>query len=144
MKTILSTLLLLSILISSNCQIIEAKDVPFPVKVAFEGGYPSIKEVQWRLNGNYYNATYEVDQLKKIVTYNEYGIFIESKAGVLLTELPKSIQEYVNLHGTGDFLKEYYKVIQADGTESYEIFLNDKNITFNSKGELIKSSVLKA
>ncbi len=139
MKNIITIVFTLLSVISLNGQIIELVNLPDPVKRAFERGYPTITDVQWSINNNYYNGTYEVDQLKKIVTYDEYGIYIESKGGLLLTELPTPIQDYVNLHGTGDFLKEYYKVLKADGTEYYEVLLNDKKINFDSEGNLTKS-----
>lgn len=143
MKILFSSFLLFFVLISGISQIIETTIVPFNVKRAFAEGFPSITSVVWSVNNNYYNGTFEVDQLKKIVTYDEFGTYIESKAGLLLSELPLTIQDYINLHGTNDFQKEYYRVLKADGTESYEIILNEMNITFNAVGGLTKASTIK-
>jgi len=126
--------------ICTHGQIIESALVPSVVKNAFAEGFPTIIDVIWSTNNNYYNVSYEIDQLKKIVTYDESGVYIESRAGLLLPELPTSIQEYVKLNGEGDFLKEYYKVLRADGVESYEVFLHFNISLFDANGVLTKSS----
>ena len=80
---LLSTLLLIGC--SSNEEISEAA-----IK-AFEAKYPDIKNVEWEIEGDIYEAEYTEDGIKKEAEFDKDGNLVATEYEIKIEELPEVI-----------------------------------------------------
>ena len=113
--------------------------VPVAVKNSFEKEYPSTK-VKWEKEGGNYEAGFEQKGHEMSVIYIPTGVATETEMEMAVTELPKSVSDYVLQHMKGAKIKGAAKITKANGEVRYEAVINGKDVMFTANGKLIKAS----
>ena len=111
--------------------------VPVAVKNAFEKAYPSTK-VKWEKEGTNSEAGFVQKGSEMSVIYTSAGIATEKEMEIAITELPKSVRDYISLNYKGTKIKEAAKITKENGEVQYEAEINGKDVLFTPNGGLIK------
>lgn len=139
MKT--NMLIALSLLSLAACDGIRSKDVPAPVKDKFASLYPAMKEPDWEKEKENYEAGFKDASGKEAsVLIDASGKLLETETGVEVTELPKTVTDYVAAKYKGSAIKEAARIENADGVMTYEAEVKGKDLIFDSKGNFLKET----
>jgi hypothetical protein len=114
------------------------KDVPQPVKSAFQKAYPNAKEVKWEKEGSNYEAEFDYNKADHSVLFDANGSLIETEVEIEVNQLPKGVLEYVAKNYQGQKIKEAAKITDAKGVVTYEAEIKGKDLIFDSNGNFIK------
>ena len=124
---------------AGSAQDLKTNDVPAVVKSALQKKYPQAKKVGWeKENGNYEANWGGKSGEDNSVQFTPAGEFIEIVKAIPVTELPKSVIDYVHQHYNGAKITEAGKVTDAQGKLSYEAEVHGKDIIFDQNGNFVK------
>ena len=124
---------------AGSAQDLKTNDVPAVVKSALQKKYPQAKKVGWeKENGNYEANWGGKSGEDNSVQFTPAGEFIEIVKAIPVTELPKSVIDYVHQHYNGAKITEAGKVTDAQGKLSYEVEVHGKDIIFDQNGNFVK------
>lgn len=68
------------------------------------------------------------------------GTIVETEADISITDLPKTVRDYMNKHYAGTKVKEAAKIVKANGEVNYEAEVNRKDVIFDANGKFIKEA----
>jgi hypothetical protein len=120
-------------------QDLKTKDVPAVVKSALQKKYPQTKSVGWeKENGNYEANWGGKSGEDNSVQFTPAGEFIEIVKAIPVTQLAKSIIDYVYKNYKGAKISEAGKVTDAQDKLSYEVEVQGKDIIFDQNGNFAK------
>ena len=119
-------------------QKLKEKDVPTPVKTAFQKNFPQAKVEKWEQEGVNFEAEFELNKTEQSVVFDEQGNLLETEIEIELNQLPKGVLEYVNANYKGQNVKESAKITDAIGTVIYEVEIKGMDLLFDSNGKFIK------
>ena len=140
MKNLIVILALITGTSYANAQKIKPDDVPAKVKEAFAKKYPDIKAEKWEKEDANYEAEFELIKVETSVLFDIDGNFKELEQEIKISDLPKSVTDYINKNLPNKKIKEAAQISSADGTITYEAEVNKTDYLFDSKGNFLKSS----
>lgn len=123
---------------TANAQKLDAAKVPDPVKAAFSKAFPTAGSVKWEMENKNYEAGFKQDGKTMSAVIDATGLLIETETDIKITELPKTVTDYLTVHYKGAKVKEAAIIKKANGEINYEAEVNGKDVLFNSKGKFIK------
>lgn len=115
----------------------QKNEIPEMVKTAFQKQYPTITTVTWDKEGQDYEATFLIDKLENMVIYDNKGKFLQSKAVFPISQLPKTITDYIKQHYVGVVIEKSAKVTNIKGAQLYEVAIKGKDLVFDDKGKFL-------
>jgi hypothetical protein len=119
-------------------QKLKEKDVPTPVKTAFQKNFPQAKVEKWEKEGVNFEAEFELNKTEQSVVFDEKGNLLETEIEIELNQLPKGVLEYVIANYKGQNVKEAAKITDSKGNLTYEAEITGMDILFDSNGNFIK------
>lgn len=139
MKKILLLLALAAFTGNAQAQKCKAKDVPAPVRNAFQTAYPDIKKTYWGKDSVNYQVAFFTGKAPISVTYDITGKRIITERQMPVEDLPKGIIEYVQKNYPGKIFLEAAQITDAEGVVTYETQVKDLALIFDNKGNFIES-----
>ncbi|MDQ6756945.1 MAG: PepSY-like domain-containing protein [Bacteroidota bacterium] len=113
--------------------------VPAAVKAALAKKYPTATKVTWEKEKGNYEANWGGKSGEdNSVQFTPNGDFIEIVNAIPVSDLPKSISDYVSAHYHGAKITEAGKVTNAAGKQTYEAEVNRKDLIFDLNGKFLK------
>ncbi|MDP4731356.1 MAG: PepSY-like domain-containing protein [Flavobacteriales bacterium] len=119
-------------------QKLQEKDVPAPVKTAFQKNFPQAKVEKWEKEGINFEAEFELNKSEQSVLFDAQGDIIETEIEIEISELPYGIVDYVKTNYKGQSVKEAAKISDTKGTLTYEAEIKGMDLLFDSNGKFIK------
>ena len=119
-------------------QKLQEKDVPAPVKTAFQKNFPQAKVEKWEKEGINFEAEFELNKSEQSVLFDAQGDIIETEIEIEISELPNGILDYVKKNYKGQSVKEAAKITDTKGTLTYEVEIKGMDLLFASNGKFIK------
>ena len=119
-------------------QKLQEKDVPAPVKTAFQKNFPQEKVEKWEKEGINFEAEFELNKSEQSVLFDAQGDIIETEIEIEISELPNGILDYVKKNYKGQSVKEAAKITDTKGTLTYEVEIKGMDLLFASNGKFIK------
>jgi len=119
-------------------QKMQEKDVPAPVKTAFQKNFPQAKVEKWEKEGDNFEAEFELNKSEQSVLFDAQGIIIETEIEIEISQLPNGVLDYVKTNYKGQSVKEAAKITDTKGTVTYEAEIKGRDLLFDSNGEFIK------
>jgi hypothetical protein len=119
-------------------QKLQEKDVPAPVKTAFQKNFPLAKVEKWEKEGVNFEAEFELNKSEQSVLFDAQGDIIETEIEIEISELPYGIVDYVKTNYKGQSVKEAAKISDTKGTLTYEAEIKGMDLLFDSNGKFIK------
>jgi hypothetical protein len=126
-------------MMNQESQKINSADVPANITNAFAKSHPKVTDAYWYKTGDNYTATYMVEQTTKTCTYGPDGKLIQTGLQLGVSELPIEILKYVNENFKKNIVRKSMKITTAKGKVSYIVQLNDRELNFDSKGNIVNS-----
>ncbi|MEO5910134.1 MAG: PepSY-like domain-containing protein [Pelobium sp.] len=112
--------------------------VPIAVKNAFQKEYPGVK-VKWEKEDGNYEAGFEQKGHEMSVIYTPTGVATETEMEMAVSELPKSVVDYVSQHMKGAKINGAAKITKSNGKMQYEAVVNKKDFMFTADGKLVET-----
>jgi hypothetical protein len=129
-------------LYSVNAQDIEEDKLPKQVREKFRGLYPNAQEVDWELNSNIYEGSFDIDE------DHELTVFIDSKGNLLRTEteiefhkLPGKVLEYTARHYKGKKIDDAVRIKDSKGKVTYHVNISEADLFFDEKGNILSGEI---
>jgi hypothetical protein len=119
-------------------QKMQEKDVPAPVKNAFQKQYPTASDVKWDKEGEKFEASFDLNKTDNSVLFDAQGNILETEVEIELNQLPKGVLEYVKANYKGQKVKEAAKITDAQGKVTYEAEIKGMDLLFDANGKFIK------
>ena len=119
-------------------QKMQEKDVPAPVKTAFQKQYPTATDVKWDKEGEKFEASFDLTKIDNSVLFDAQGNILETEVEIELNQLPNGILDYVKTNYEGQSVKEAAKITDAKGTVTYEAEIKGMDLLFDNNGKFIK------
>ena len=119
-------------------QKLQEKDVPIPVKTAFQKNFPQAKVEKWEKEGINFEAEFELNKSEQSVLFDAQGDIIETEIEIEISELPNRILDYVKKNYIGQSVKEAAKITDTKGTLTYEVEIKGMDLLFASNGKFVK------
>jgi predicted nucleotidyltransferase len=141
MKKFLSFLILLVYCVTVQAQKIPTTAVPKSVIEAFKKSHPTAIAKTWTKHDAHYEVKFEVNNKIKNLMYNTKGVLVFNEAKVTLTTLPAAAKKYMDTNFTNQTILKVVRMTTMTNSISYAVEINDRNITFDAKGNFIKSEM---
>ena len=116
------------------------KDIPNEVKVAFAKQYPEVKKVKWEKEDGKFEAGFKQNKVESSVLMNANGKILETENEIPVTDLSKSITDYVAKNYPNQKIKGAAKITDAEGVVTFEAEVKGLDLLFSDKGNFIKAS----
>ncbi len=116
------------------------KDIPAEVKAAFAKQYPEIKKVKWENEDGKFEAGFKQNKIECSVLMNAKGKVLETENEIQVSDLSKSITDYVAKNYPNQKIKGAAKITDAEGVVTYEAEVKGLDLLFSDKGNFIKAS----
>jgi predicted nucleotidyltransferase len=141
MKKFLPFLVLLAYCMTAQAQKIANSAVPKTVIEAFKKSHPTASKETWNKHDDKYEVKFTVNKNIKNLMYNSKGILVFNEAKVKLTTLPIAAKKYMDTHYTNQTILKVIRMTTMTNALSYAVEINDRNLTFDAKGNFIKSEM---
>jgi hypothetical protein len=115
--------------------------VPAVVKTAFLKQFPGAKSETWEKENENYEAQFDNIGEETTSLYSATGVLLETETVIEANELPKTISDYVSKKLAGKSIEEATKIIDANGTLTYEAEIDEADYVFDAKGNFMKKEV---
>lgn len=137
MKTMMFMLTMAIALCSSYAHKLNEDKVPEEVKTALQKRYPEAEEVKWDKEDNDYEASFELDDTDFSVLLDSQGGILETEEKIEINQLPAPVVAHVNSNYPKTKIKEAARIVDSNGTITYEAETKGKDLIFDEKGNLI-------
>jgi hypothetical protein len=138
MKKLFTVMLVMgAITLSAQSQKLNESQVPSAVKTAFEKKYPSVK-ASWDKEDANYEANFKQGGKAMSAVIDKNGTIVETETDIPITELPRSVQDYMKKNYPGTKVEEAAKIVKANGDVNYEAEVHHKDVIFDANGKFIK------
>lgn len=139
MKKLILLLLAAAFAISVQAQKCKEKDVPAPVKDAFNKEYPNSKKTCWGKDSGNYMVAFHNGKAPVSVTYDPSGKRVITEMQTPVEDMPQSIMDYVKKNYPGEIIVEAAQITDAEGVVTYEVQVKDLDLIFDAKGNFVES-----
>jgi len=122
----------------------QIRKIPAEVTSAFTGKYPGATDVEWRDKLSGFTASFSLDSVDYIASFNNKGEWENTEQAINEDELPEVVQDGFGKSKYADWNVEAASRIEfPDSTLQYKIVVSKgdikkRNLHFNSEGRLIK------
>jgi glucan biosynthesis protein len=127
------------IALSARCQKLNESQIPAAVKTAFEKKYPSVK-ASWDKEDANYEANFKHDGKAMSTLIEKNGIIVEIETNIPVTDLPKTVQDYMKKNYPGIKIEEAARIVKANGDVNYEAEVHHRDVVFDANGKFIKEA----
>lgn len=141
MKTLFTTLLFTLFLFTSEVAFSQKKksNVPDTILKALEIKFPGVEVASWEHEGNFYEATFEINHHFFSALFEGTGRLILIEEDLDPSNLPEVIKTYVLNNLKGKKVREAAKITDGSGRISYSLGTSNHDYLFDSTGNLIRS-----
>ena len=130
MKSLLSLACFIFSFATIGCsQKITEKDLPAPVKTAFNNKFPGATDIKWRKeSAKEYEAEFKLNNTNVSANFKTDGTWTETETTISSSELPAAVTNVVNTKYSGAVYGRTEKIEKPGAKILYEV-----NITVNGK-----------
>jgi hypothetical protein len=124
--------------LTASAQKLDASKVPSSVKESFAKQFPGAAG-KWEMEKGNYEAGFKYQGNTMSALFDTNGTMTESEIAIKKSELPATVNAYINKHYSGAKIKEAAKITKADGEMNYEAEVNGKDLLFDANGNFLKA-----
>jgi hypothetical protein len=125
---------------------IKETEVPKAVVTSFQTHFKEAKAKSWdKEKDGRYEAEFDWNKVETSATFSAGGKLLETEQEIKVSQLPKTVTDYVTKNYSGHKIAEAAKIKDATGKMTYEAEVKkDKeeiDLLFDDKGNFIKKTV---
>lgn len=117
----------------------DTTQVPGLVLNKFISLFPAVTKVEWGMEENDYEATFQQNEGEKSVLFTPEGDVISSETEINTNSLPEAMSAYVSDHMRDKKITKAQMVVTATGSITYEIEIEGKDYIFDGTGKFLKT-----
>ena len=145
-KTILAAVAFVFIVNTACAQKIKEAEVPKAVVTSFQTHFKEAKAKSWdKEKDGSYEAEFDWNKVETSATFSADGKLQETEQEIKVSELPKTVTDYVAKNYAGHKIAEAAKITDAAGKMMYEAEVKkdkeEMDLLFDDKGNFIKKTV---
>ena len=144
MKKLILILAISSMGSLAYAQKISSSTVPTVVTAKFTSLYPTGKAEQWKNDKGNYETSFIQNKLKTCVVIDPVGNVVRTTTDIAISELPRSVNDYVAKNYANEKIKEASKTLEASGVVKYEAKVKETHLCFDTDGNFIKAEKRKS
>ncbi len=133
-KTILMGIMAFAALTSQA----QKNSIPDVVKATVTSTYPKATAVKFEKEGKDFEAGFKNEGKDMSILMDAKGNILETETDIIVSELPKGVQEYLAKNFKGKKIKEAAIIVDAKGMKKFEAEIRGKDYLFDEKGNLLK------
>ncbi len=133
-KTILMGIMAFAALTSQA----QKNSIPDVVKATVTSTYPKATAVKFEKEGKDFEAGFKNEGKDMSILMDAKGNILETETDIIVSELPKGVQEYLAKNFKGKKIKEAAIIVDAKGMKKFEAEIGGKDYLFDEKGNLLK------
>ncbi|HXC04997.1 MAG TPA: PepSY-like domain-containing protein [Bacteroidia bacterium] len=114
--------------------------VPASVKSKFAALYPGIKAEKWENENGNFEAKFHQNKTEMSVLLAADGNLLETETEIKVSELPKSVTDYIAKNKPGKKIKEASKIVDTKGVMTYEAEIEHTDLIFDKNGNFLKEA----
>lgn len=121
-------------------QDLKEKNVPSVVLNSLSKAFPKAEKVEWEMEGNYFNAEFQISRREHELWLNSRGMIIKHQQELRTDQLPEIVRNGARKYFKGYRIDELYKVELARKFYyklSLRTFTDHKHAVFNHKGDKV-------
>jgi hypothetical protein len=122
---------------TSDVKTAEPVQVPELVLQKFNSLFPTINNVDWDMEDQNYEATFQHSDGRKSVVFSPNGEVLSSETEINVNSLPEAMTAYIAENLKDKKIEDAEMVITASGGITYEIEIEDKDYIFDGAGKFI-------
>jgi hypothetical protein len=119
--------------VATFAQKLKSGDVPKVVKEKFVALYPGVM-AKWEKEKANYEAGFKKDGKTMSVLIDAFGNLVETETDIRISELPKTVSDYIAKKFPGQAVKEAAKIVDSKGVMKYEAEVKGKDYLFDVNG----------
>ena len=123
----------------ADAQKVSAGKVPAVALSSFTKEHPKA-QASWEKEGANYEANFKQNGKAMSAVIDKNGTIVETETDIPVTDLPKSVQDYMKKNYPGTKIEEAAKIVKANGDMNYEAEVNHKDVIFDVNGKFIKET----
>ncbi|HMK27805.1 MAG TPA: PepSY-like domain-containing protein [Chitinophagaceae bacterium] len=137
MKSLLALAFLIVCFATTGCsQKVNEKDLPAPVKIAFNSKFPGATAIKWgKENAKEYEAEFNFNNNAVSANFKLDGSWVETETTIPVAELPLTVSDAVNTKYPGAVYGRTERIEKPGGKILYEV-----NITVKGKKKELELS----
>jgi hypothetical protein len=115
-------------------------EVPAPVKATFAAQFAGVKAEKWEKENGNYEAGFHKNKTEMSCLIDPSGKLLETETEIPVTELPKTVNEYVTKNKPGKKIKEASRIVNAAGVTTFEAEVEKMDLIFDKDGKFLKEA----
>ena len=144
MKKLILTLAIISTVNFAQAQKINASTVPTIVTSKFTALYPNCKAEEWKKEKGNYETKFVQSSIKTCLVIDPSGNVVKTTTSIAVSELPKTVNDYIVKNYANEMIKEASKTVEANGAVKYEAKVKETHLCFDTNGNFVKSEKRKS
>ncbi len=146
MKTIITAVALVFVANTSSAQKVKESEVPKAVLSSFQEHFKGAKVEKWEKEKNgEFEAEFDLNKVETSANFSTDGKLLETETEMKVSELPKTVTDYITKN-YGDYkTSEAAKIVDAAGKVSYEAEVKkgkeEMDLIFDANGAFVKKEV---
>ncbi len=145
-KTIIAAIAFVFIVNTACAQKVKETEVPKAVVTSFQTHFKEVKVKSWdKEKDGSYEAEFDWNKVETSATFSPDGKLQETEQEIKVSELPKTVTDYVAKNYAGHKIAEAAKITDAAGKMTYEAEVKkdkeEMDLLFDDKGNFIKKTV---
>jgi hypothetical protein len=147
MKNTIITAIAIVFVTSTACaQKVKEAEVPKAVVSSFQSNFKGAKAKAWdKEKDGGYEAEFDWNKVETSATFSADGKLMETEQEIKVSELPKTVTDYIAKNYAGHKIAEAAKITDAAGKMMYEAEVKkakeEMDLLFDANGTFIKSVV---
>lgn len=99
---------------------------------------PSVSDPRWEMEDGKYEASFKQNHHEMSIIIAADGIVSQTETEMDVALLPQPVKDYVASQLDNRKIKEAAKIVEADGSTSYEAKVGRADYLFDSNGQFIR------
>jgi hypothetical protein len=124
---------------TSSPKTTDSIQVPGIVLTSFMSLFPKATHVEWEMEENNYEASFQLAGVKKSVVFTPEGEDVSSETEINVNSLPETMTNYIASNLNGKKIDEAVMGLTASGGITYEIEVEGKDYIFDGSGNFLKT-----
>ncbi|HQY19240.1 MAG TPA: PepSY-like domain-containing protein [Ignavibacteria bacterium] len=137
MKKIILVVFAIAIFSNINAQDIKETDVPEAVKTAFYASYPDADNVEWEIQGAYFEGGIKVNDMVTSVLLDANGFLVQTESQIPASDLPDGVKDYISKNLNNAQIEEAAKITEPTGKVTYMAEVKNSEYMFDPEGKLL-------
>lgn len=133
MKKVTTILTAIVLLFSATAFATKGDSVTDQVKGAFEKDFGKTRNVTWQKNGDFYFASFLMNDMAVNAAYNDDGQLVGTSRKIALTQVPLSVSLALSEKYSQYTIPDQVTELTFDGDTMYQVFVSDEKKTLQLK-----------